>query len=110
MSFSMQNVQMANERVRKQSHYSILVVTIGILILGQRSSICTAKAQEKGSCVRIFEVANIFVLKLTFHLHTILTFVQLTSIHPESSEKHGFSENFLGNRSYLIRSSPFNPY
>ena len=67
MSFSMRNFQMANERKGKQSHYSISVVTIGILILGQHSSVCTAKAKEKGSCERIFEVADIFMLKLTFH-------------------------------------------
>ena len=40
----MQNFQMANERKGKQSHYSISVVTIGVLILGQHSSVCTAKA------------------------------------------------------------------
>ena len=62
-------VQMANERDRNQSHYSISVVAIGLLILGQHSSVCTAKAYEKGSCERIFEVADIFLLKLTFQ-HT----------------------------------------
>ena len=51
-----------------------------------------------------------FVLRLTFHQHTILTFNQLTSISPESSEYHRFSKHFLGDRSYLLCSSPRNPY
>ena len=63
----MQNFQIVNERKGKQSHYSISVVTIGVLILGQHSSVCTAKVWEKGSCERIFEVADIFMLKLTLH-------------------------------------------
>ena len=42
----MQNFQMANERKGKQSHYSISVVTISILIFGQHSSVCAAKALE----------------------------------------------------------------
>ena len=74
MSFSMQNFQMVNERERKQSHHSISVMSIEILILGQHSSACTAKAYKKSSFERLFEVADIFVLKLTFHQHTILVF------------------------------------
>ena len=66
MSLQHAKFQMANERQRNQSHYSISVVVIGILILGLHSSVCTVKAYEKGFCERIFEVANIFVLKLTF--------------------------------------------
>ena len=40
----LQYAKLSNEREKKQSHYSISVVTIGILILGQRSSVFTAKA------------------------------------------------------------------
>ena len=40
----MQNFQMTNEKERKQSHYRISVVTTGLLMLGQHSSVCTAKA------------------------------------------------------------------
>ena len=60
--------------------------------IGQHSSFCTAKTQEKGSCERIFEVTDVFALKVTFQ-HTILTFNQLTFIHTESSENHRLSEN-----------------
>ena len=87
----------------KQSHYNISVVNAGILILGQHSFVCTAKVKETSSCEKIFEVADIFVLKLTLYQHTILTVT-------ESSENHGFSKNFLGNRCYLIRSSSLNQY
>ena len=37
-----------------------------------------------------------------------MTFNKLTFIRPESSENHGFSENFTGGRSYLMRSNLFN--
>ena len=41
----MRNVEIAKEGEKKQSHSSISVVTIGVLlILGQHSSVCTAKA------------------------------------------------------------------
>ena len=47
----------------------ISVVTIGILLLVWHSFVSTAKAYEKGSCEKKFEVADIFVRKLTFQ-HT----------------------------------------
>ena len=37
-------------------------------------------------------MTDVFALKVTFQ-HTILTFNQLTFIHPESSENHRLSEN-----------------
>ena len=40
----MQSFETANERDRKQFHSSISVVAIGILVLDQHSSLCTAKA------------------------------------------------------------------
>ena len=49
---------MTNERETKQSHYSISLVTIEILILGKYSSVCTATDYEKGSCERIFEMPD----------------------------------------------------
>ena len=70
----MQNFQITNERERKQSHYSISVVNVGILILGQHFPVCTAKAKETGSCEKIFKVADIFLIKLILYQHTILTF------------------------------------
>ena len=86
---------MTNERETKQSHYSISLVTIEILILGKYSSVCTATDYEKGSCERIFEMPDILVLRLTFRQHTILPFNQLTSNSCESLENHRFSEHFL---------------
>ena len=66
MSLQYVKFEMANEREREESHYSISVVTIGILMLQQRSSVCTTKAYEKGAFGRIFEVVDIFLLTLTF--------------------------------------------
>ena len=66
MSLHYAKFQMANERERNKSHHSISVVAIELLILDYHSSVCTAKAYEKSSCESIFEVADIFVLKLTF--------------------------------------------
>ena len=40
----MQIFHMTNEMEKKQFHHNISVVTIGILILGQNYSLCTAKA------------------------------------------------------------------
>ena len=69
MSLQYVKFEMANEREREESHYSISVVTIGILMLQQHSSVCTTKAYEKGAFGRIFEVADCFVLTITFQ-HT----------------------------------------
>ena len=71
---------------RRGKNIVIAVVTIEILILGQHFSVCTATAQEKSSCERIFEVGEIFVLRLISQQYTILTSNQLTSISPKSSE------------------------
>ena len=86
---------MTNERETKQSHYSISLVTIEILILGKYSSVRAATDYEKGSCERIFEMPDILALRLTFRQHTILPFNQLTSNSCESLENHRFSEHFL---------------
>ena len=48
MSLRYAKFQMTNERERTQSHYSISVVTIEILILGLHFFVCIAKAYEKG--------------------------------------------------------------
>ena len=66
MSLQYVKFEMANEREREESHYSISVVTIGILMLQQHSSVCTTKAYEKGAFGRIFEVADCFVLTIIF--------------------------------------------
>ena len=44
MSFQYARFQMASETERKQSHYSISVAAIGILMSDQHSSVCSAKA------------------------------------------------------------------
>ena len=44
MSFQYARFQMASETERKQSHYSISVAAIGILMSDQHSSVCSAKS------------------------------------------------------------------
>ena len=49
----MQDFQLTNERDMNQSHYSISVVIVGILILD------ILRSGERDSCEKIFQVADI---------------------------------------------------
>ena len=60
MSFSVQNFQIANERVGKQSHYSISVVIIGILILGQKGKIGSIWVNVRNEILQKFLSSSTF--------------------------------------------------